>query len=114
MGMQKGYLAWTGCVAGPHTYQKLMIWTQCVCSCTTGGLVLWALHGGPGWPGRRAHFRCRLGLLNKTSSHMWGSWYFPMFLIRDGSLTLMNMVSLVVLVMVRDSLPTMEKFFNLV
>ena len=29
-------------------------------------------------------FNCRLGVLNKTSSHMWDNWSFPMFLLRDG------------------------------
>ena len=34
----------------------------------------------------------RSGELDKTSSHMWDNCYFPMFLFRDGSLTLVCMV----------------------
>ena len=30
------------------------------------------------------------GDLTSTSSHMCGSWYLPIFLFRDGSLTLIN------------------------
>ena len=29
------------------------------------------------------------GQLKRTSSHMWGRWYLPIFLFRDGLLTLM-------------------------
>ena len=45
----------------------------------------------------RAYLRWRSGVLSKTSYHMWDSWYFQMFLLGDGSLTLMNMASLMVL-----------------
>ena len=34
-------------------------------------------------------------LLIRTSSHIWGRWYLPMFLFRDGILTLMNIDSFI-------------------
>ena len=34
-------------------------------------------------------------LLTRTSSHIWGRWYLPMFLFRDGLLTLMYIDSLI-------------------
>ena len=37
-------------------------------------------------------------MLNRTSSQICGRWYLPMFLLRDGSLTLINRASLMVLV----------------
>ena len=57
---------------------------------------------------RESLFEVEVRLLNKTSSYIGGSWYFAMFLLRDRSLTLMNMASLMVLLMVSDSLPTGE------
>ena len=48
-----------------------------------------------------------------TSSQMWGSCYLLRFLFKGGSLTLMNIASLmVVLVKPCGSLPTMEKLSN--
>ena len=35
-------------------------------------------------------------MLNRTSSHIWGRWYWPMFLLRDRLLTCMYTVSLFV------------------
>ena len=49
-------------------------------------------------------------VLNRTSSHMWGRWYLPMFLFRDGLLTLMYRASLMALMRFCSSLPTMLKF----
>ena len=40
---------------------------------------------------------------------MCGGWYFPMFLFNEGSLTLINMASLIFLVLVCDSLCMMVK-----
>ena len=37
------------------------------------------------------------GNLTSASSHMCGSWYLPIFLFRDGSFTLINIASLMVL-----------------
>ena len=91
-----------------------MLLTMCGLLCC---LVGW--YGGPCAVvlvdlGGRFYFRWKLGMLNKTSSHMWCSWYLSIFLLRNGSLTLMNIDSLMVLAMVCDSLPTMGKFSNLV
>ena len=61
--------------------------------------------------GGMVYLRWRSGVLNKTSSHMWGSQYFTIFLLRDGC-TLMYIASLMVLVRVCDSLPKMEKLSN--
>ena len=40
------------------------------------------------------YFSLRSEVLNRTSSHMCGRWYLPMFLLRDGLLTLMYNASL--------------------
>ena len=53
-------------------------------------------------------------LLIRTSSHMCGRWYFPMFLFRDGLLTLMNIDSLISLERFCSSLPTMLKLFKVI
>ena len=50
------------------------------------------------------------GDMTKTSSHICGSWYLPIFLFRDGSLTLISIASLMVLAILWSSLPTMLKF----
>ena len=57
-------------------------------------------------------FNFNSGDLTNTSSHICGSWYLPIFLFRDGSLTLISMASLMVLVMLWSSLPTMLKLFR--
>ena len=49
------------------------------------------------------------GDLTNTSSHICGSWYLPLFLFREGSFTLINIASLMVLAMFWSSLPTMLK-----
>ena len=49
-------------------------------------------------------------VLNRTSSHIWGRWYLPMFLFRDGLLTLMYRASFMALMRFCSSLPTMLKF----
>ena len=64
--------------------------------------------------GRKAYLKQRPGVPNKTPFHQWSSWYLPIFLLRDGSLTLMNMAFLMVIAMVCDFLPTIEKLSNLV
>ena len=35
------------------------------------------------------YFSSSSGLLHRTSCHIWGRWYLPMFLFRDGLFTLM-------------------------
>ena len=52
---------------------------------------------------------CNSGDLTSTSSQICGSWYLPIFLLRDGSLTLISIASLIVLVILWSSLPTMLK-----
>ena len=53
-------------------------------------------------------------MLNRTSSHMWGRWYLPVFLFRDGMLTHMYIASFISLMMFWSSLPTILKFSNIV
>ena len=60
----------------------------------------------------KGYLRWSEGVSCRTSSQMWGSWYFPTFLLRDGSLRQIHMASLIVLVMLHASLPTMEKHFG--
>ena len=51
------------------------------------------------WNGHRVlfYFSLSSGLLHRTSSHMRCIWYLPMFLFRDGLLTLMYRGSYVML-----------------
>ena len=74
--------------------------------------------GGPsgtvmGVLNRGYHCRWRASVSYSTPSQMCGSWYLPRFLLRGGSLTLMNMASFMVLVMPWDSLSTMENLSSL-
>ena len=55
------------------------------------------------------YFRCNSGDLASTSSQICGSWNLPMFLLRDGSFTLMNIASLMFLAILLSSLPTILK-----
>ena len=48
--------------------------------------------------------------LTNTLSHTYGSWYLPIFLFRDGSLTVISIASLMDLAILWSSLPTMLKF----
>ena len=72
-----------------------------------GGYCQWG--GGTGVGG---YCRQGAGVSCSTLFQMWGSWYLSRFLFKGGSLTLMNIASLVVLVKHCDSLPTMEKLSN--
>ena len=56
------------------------------------------------------YFNLSSVLFIRTSSHIWGRWYLPIFLFRDGLLTLMNIDSLNSLERFCSSLPTMLKF----
>ena len=51
-------------------------------------------------------------VLNRTSSHMCGRWNLPIFLLRDGLLTLIYSASFIALLRFWSSLPTMLKFSN--
>ena len=53
-------------------------------------------------------------VLIRTSSHTWGRWYLPMFLLRDGLLTLIYIDSLISLERPCSSLPTMLKLLIVV
>ena len=55
------------------------------------------------------YLRCNSGDLASTSSQMCGSWNLPMFLLRDGSFTLMKIASLMFLAILLSSLPTILK-----
>ena len=55
------------------------------------------------------YFNLSSGLLHRTSSHIWGRWYLPIFLFRDGLLTLMYKASFMVLMRFWSYLPTMLK-----
>ena len=70
-----------------HTNIKNMCMPPCVCH--GEGLAWMVADGSLRW---RARMSCR------TSSQMWGSLYLPRFLLRDGSLTLRSMASLMVVV----------------
>ena len=48
-------------------------------------------------------------MLNRTSSQTCARWYLPIFLFRDGLLTLMCRTSLMVLMRFQSSLPTILK-----
>ena len=55
------------------------------------------------------YFKFSSEMLSRTSSHICGRWYLPMFLFRDGLLTLMYRDSFMVLMRFWSSLPSMEK-----
>ena len=57
-----------------------------------------------------SYFNLSSEVLNRTSSHMCGRWNLPMFLLRDGLLTLMYSASLIALLRFWSSLPTILKF----
>ena len=56
------------------------------------------------------YFSLHSGVLSIASSLMCGRWYLPMFLLRDGLLTLMNNASFIHLLRFWPSLPPMLKF----
>ena len=55
------------------------------------------------------YFEFSSEMLSKTPSHICGRWYLPIFLFRDGLLTLMYRASFMVLMRFWSSLPSMEK-----
>ena len=56
------------------------------------------------------YFKLSSEVINRSSSHMCGRLYLPMFLLRDGSLTLMYNASLMDLMRFWSSLPTILNF----
>ena len=55
------------------------------------------------------YFSLISGYLTNTSSQICGSWYLPIFLFRDGSLTSISIASLMALAMLWSFLPTLLK-----
>ena len=55
------------------------------------------------------YFKLSSEMLSRTSSHMCGRWYLPMFLLRDGLFALMYRASFMVLKRFWSSLPSMVK-----
>ena len=55
------------------------------------------------------YLSCRVGVSCSVGSQMCGSWYFPMFLLHEGSLTLMNIASFMFLALPCGSLCMMVK-----
>ena len=55
------------------------------------------------------YFKFSSEMFSRTSSQICGRWYLPMFLFRDGLLTLIYRASLMVLLRFWSSLPSMEK-----
>ena len=96
----------------------IFIWTICnkwVGWCYCLWQMEWPLQGDISlWqvllPRVLSYFNLSSEVLNRTSSQMWGRWNFPIFLLRDGLLTLMYSASLIALLMFWSSLPTMLKF----
>ena len=63
------------------------------------------------WPQGQSSFNFSSEVLSGTSSHMCGRWYLPMFLFRDGLLTLMNNASFILLLRFWSS-PHYAKIFQ--
>ena len=78
-------------------------WLECV----KADLIALVADGTSHW---KVYFNFSSLLLIRTSSHIWGRWYLPMFLFRDGLLTLINIDSIISLERFCSSLPTMLKF----
>ena len=73
------------------------------------GLMTMGVLGSPGPDVVGCYLSLSSGDLTSTSSHMCGSWYLPIFLFRDGSLTLINNASLMALAIPWSSMPTILK-----
>ena len=58
------------------------------------------------------YFKLSSEMLSRTSSHICGRWYLPMFLFRDGLFTLMYRASFMVLMRFWCSVPSKEKIVN--
>ena len=83
---------------GENTYQCDIVWPHHTVG-ETYCMVAAAVH----------YLRQTAGVSCRTSYLMWGSRNLFRILLRDGSLTLMNIASSMVLVMLCTSLPTMER-----
>ena len=94
-------------VTGPDVFKPILfimsLWSMMLKNhWVSGG------HHGPGVKG--CYLNLSSGDLTNTSSHICGSWYLPIFLFRDGSLTLISIAPLMTLAIIWSSLPTMLKF----
>ena len=78
--------------------------------CRVGVFVADLGHVADGIATGSVYFNFSSKVLNRTSFHMCGRWYLPIFLLRDGLLTLMYKASLIVLMRFWSSLPTILKF----
>ena len=108
---------------GIATY-SMWIWQMLLPSgrwnCHLGWMTIFGRCYYPGgrWNSHRSIFICLYyfssEVLSRTSSQMCGRWYLPMFLFRDGSLTLMYIASLMVLIRFWSSFSTILKFSMLI
>ena len=78
---------------------NVLVYGRCYCHCGR-----WISHWGVGY------LNLSFEMLNRTSSHIWGRWYLPMFMLRDGLLTLVHTASFICLMRFWSSLPTILKF----
>ena len=79
--MLKPHKFWTFC-------NKCDVWCYCLVAdgMATAG---WLYHFGRCYcHGSWSYFNFSSEVLSRTSSQMWGRWYLPIFLLRDGLLTL--------------------------
>ena len=95
-----GYVGWCYCHGG-RCYNH----PGCVCYLADVKSQLWLME----LPQVSIYFKFSSEMLSRTSSHICGRWYLPMFLFRDGLFTLMYRASLMVLMRFWSSLPSMEK-----
>ena len=71
-------------------------------------IAMWQMEWPLGW----IYFNLSSEMFNRTSSHMWGRWYLPMFLLRDGLFTLMYIASLIALMRFLILPPHNTEIFN--
>ena len=79
--------------------------TQGVCDIGRCYSYLWLME----LPQVSIYFKFSFEMLSRTSSQICGRWYLPIFLFRDGLLTLMYKASLMSLMRFWSSLHNMEK-----
>ena len=83
---------------------------------TQGGYIVWQVLRPCVWlmelPQVSIYFKFSSEMLSRTSSHMWGRWYLPIFLLRDGLFALMYRASFMVLKRFWSSLLRMFSLFS--
>ena len=100
--MLKPHKFWTFC-------NKCDGWCYCLVAegMATAG---WLCHFGRCYcHGSWSCFNFNSEVLSRTSSQMWGRWYLPIFLLRDGLLTLIYNASFIALLRFWSSLPIILK-----